>query len=504
MDDDGEDPTESSTVKRGLSFAAASFAVNSTIGLVGAVVTARLYGVDIIGQYALVVAPWIMLIQVSNAAEKMAFIREVSGLPRRDPRVNGLFFPVLGFSALLTTVMAIPVLIVSNAILRGPADQAALVAPAIAVVLGYVVFDNTSSNLDGIFSAYRAGRELFLGRLAQIASFPILAIALYPWQKSITSLTLATIGAFILALLARLVLVRPYLSFRISRSDLSRGMHRLPGLLRFSLRIVPAQLINGFSDQAGTWVLSAVAPISVVGAWSRAFQLAVRMNEAGYRINEILFPTLSQRHRAGDVVGFARRLSNTSRLTLVLMYLLAASLGGSAVGILSIFGEGFDQAANAFAILLFTLGGGVVAGLNNQAMVAAGHPNAYTVVTISQATVGIVLLIPGAMIAGATGAAFALAMALVLEGILQLILITKYIGPGCFPPPRALLAILSASVLAFAVSRVLDTLLPGLVGPVVGVALGGMTYLATAVSFGALTTEERSSALARVRGVVRR
>jgi O-antigen/teichoic acid export membrane protein len=502
--DDGDNPSESSTVKRGMSFAMVSFIVNGAVGVAGAILTSRLYGVDIIGQYALVVAPWIMLIQVSNAAERMAFIREVSGLPRRDPRVNGLFFPVLGFSALITSVMAVPVLIISTLVLRGPADQAALVAPAIAVVLGYVVLDNTSANLDGIFSAYRAGGELFVGRLVQMVAFPLLAVALYPWQRSITSLTVATIGAFAVALLVRLVLVRRYLSFRVTRDELSAGMRRLPALLRFSLRVVPAQLVQGFGDQAGTWVLSAVAPIGVVGAWSRAFQLAVRMNEAGYRINEILFPTLSQRYRAADMVGFARALSTTARLAIVFMYLLAATLGGAAVGVLAIFGEGFDQAATAFAILLFTLGGGVVAGLNGQALVAAGYPNAYTVVAVSQALVGIGLLVPGAILAGATGAALALAVALVLEMILQYVLITKYVGPGCFPPAKALLAVLVASVLGFAVSRAVDTVAPGLGGTVLAVALGAAVYLMAVVGLGGLTHDERSTALGRARGFVRR
>ena len=49
--------------------------------------------------------------------------------------------------------------------------------------------------------------------------------------------------------IVRTVLVRRYLSLRVTRDELSDGMRRLPGLLRYGLRVVPAQLVSGFSDQ---------------------------------------------------------------------------------------------------------------------------------------------------------------------------------------------------------------------------------------------------------------
>ena len=179
-DGSDEQDHEGTTVRRGMGFAVASFGVNGVLGLVGVVITSRLYGVDVMGEYALVIAPWVMLIQLSSVAERVALVREIAGLPARSPRVTGMFIPVLGFSVVLTIVISIPVMLITAAIYRGPPDQPQLVLPALLVVIAYIVFDNTSGNLDGIFSAFRAGRDLFIGRLVQIASFPIFAVALVP------------------------------------------------------------------------------------------------------------------------------------------------------------------------------------------------------------------------------------------------------------------------------------------------------------------------------------
>src|SRR6185369_5872672 len=56
--DDGGRPS----VREGFSFAATSFAINAIVGTLSALITARLYGVKVIGEYALVTAPWLTLI----------------------------------------------------------------------------------------------------------------------------------------------------------------------------------------------------------------------------------------------------------------------------------------------------------------------------------------------------------------------------------------------------------------------------------------------------------
>src|SRR5690606_15639673 len=155
----------------------------------------------------------------------------------------------------------------SAAALHGPIDEPGLVAPALAVLAGYVFIENVSWNLDSIFSAFRAGRELFLARLSQVVSFLLLACGLRAVSASVWSLALATIGSVAIAFLRRLSLVRTYLA-RVPLDEVRAGFRELPRLLRFAARLVPGSIANGLTAQAATWILGAVAGVRTVGAYS--------------------------------------------------------------------------------------------------------------------------------------------------------------------------------------------------------------------------------------------
>jgi O-antigen/teichoic acid export membrane protein len=488
---------EGATVRKGMSFAVASFGINGVLGLVGAVITSRLYGVDVMGQYALVIAPWVMLIQLSSVAERVALVREIAGLPARSPRVTGMFIPVLGFSVLLTIVVSIPVMLIAAAILNGPANQPHLVIPALCVVIAYILFDNTSANFDGIFSAFRSGRDLFIGRLVQIASFPIFAVLLVPWEKTVRSLTVATIVAMLLSLLVRLVLVRAYLTLRASGDAIRQGLRDLPALLKFGLKVVPGQLMGGFVDQTGTWVLGAVAPISVVGSWSRSFQLAQRMNEAGYRICEILYPTLVQRYREGDLYGFGRALARTIRFSSILMFLLAAVVGGAASGVLGIFGEGFQEASGAFATLLFLFAIAVLAMAFGQGIIATGHPHQLTITAAIRSVLALGLMVPGAILGGALGAALGLLLATLVEMVVVIWMMVHYVGRHCLPGTRFIIAMTAATAAGFGVSRALDLATTTFVGLLFALALGTAAFGGIVLGW-ALDPEERAQLVGRI------
>src|SRR5439155_187709 len=120
----------------GLVAAGGSFAINAVVGTLSALITARLYGVKVIGEYALVTAPWLTLIQFSSVAEQVSLTKAVSVLPARHRMVAGLFLPILLFSAALTVVAGIPVMGLSAAALHGPIHQPKLVLPALAIVGG--------------------------------------------------------------------------------------------------------------------------------------------------------------------------------------------------------------------------------------------------------------------------------------------------------------------------------------------------------------------------------
>lgn len=269
------------------------------------------------------------------------------------------------------------------------------------------------------------------------------------------------------------------------------------------MKVVPGQIAAGFSEQAGTWVLGAVAPIGVVGAWSRSFQLAIRMNEAGYRVHEILYPTLVRRFREADMEGFGRALARMAHYTAVLLLLPASIAGGAAEGVLGIFGDGFEEAAGAFAVLLFVFTLAVVVMAYNDAVIAVGHPKQATYGSLLYTALAIGLLVPGALWAEAIGAAAALAVANVAQLTLLGFYLTHYVGRHCFPRPRLVAGMLLAATGGFVVARVVDMALPLVVGVAAAMVAGGITYGVLALSF-AVEPDERRQILERVRGVLSR
>ena len=98
---------ERGTYRAGFFFGTLSFFAVAGVGVVSTIVTSRLYGVRIIGQYALVWAPVAALWVLSTVKEQQALIKEVTGLPPRHPRVTQLFAAVFTFSSGLTAAVGL-------------------------------------------------------------------------------------------------------------------------------------------------------------------------------------------------------------------------------------------------------------------------------------------------------------------------------------------------------------------------------------------------------------
>ena len=338
--------------RAGFSFGIMSFLAVAVFGVVSTIATARIYGVHIIGQFAIVSAPVATLWVVSTAKEQAALIKEITNLEPRHPRVTQLFAAVFTFSCGLTVVMALIVAGVSVLIFRGPLHHPGLVAPMLVSLAGYTIVTNTGWNIDSIFSAFVAGRQLFWVRLHETLSFLTIAVPLGIVWHSVWGLVGATIAASLTALIHRTLAVRRFVYARLNRASYREGMNALPGLLRFGLKITPGGIAQGVSQQVGIWAIALVAPVGIVGAYSRAQTIPERLQQVNLRIGEVLYPTLVGRRGRGDHKGFDRALLDTSRYALIGMLLIASVFGGAAHGILSLFGPGFARAAPAFALLI--------------------------------------------------------------------------------------------------------------------------------------------------------
>jgi len=493
------DPSEHSTPSKrgsyraGFAFGTVGFVVVALFGAVSTVVTARLYGVRVIGQYALVMAPASALWVLSNIKEQAALIKEITGLPPLHPRVTQLFAAVLTFSVALTTLVAALTMAVCWFVFRGPLHAPELLAPTLATILGYVLITNTGWNIDAIFSAFVAGRQIFSVRLHEVLSFIAIAALANAFWPSVWGLVIATTGAPLTTLIHRLVLVRGFVRMRLSRDEYRLGLRVLPELLRFGLRATPGQIAQSASQQGGVWALGIVAPIAVVGAYSRALTIPQRLQQASLRISEVLYPTLVGRHTQGDGHGFDRALIDSIRYEVIGMLLIAAAFGGAARSVLEIFGAGFSRATSALVLLLLFPALASITVTQTQALWAVNRPGKSSVIAFARLIVTLVLLVLLTPPLGITGPAIALLGGYVVYVVLGgLALRSSLTRPLRATWPRSeRLALPLAYLAGFAAAKAVEHSLHSLVGLMLSLAAGTLAYVAAFLLGGGVNARDR-------------
>jgi O-antigen/teichoic acid export membrane protein len=409
-----EAATGRASYRSGFAFGTLGFFATTVFGVLSTIVTSRLYGVHVIGQYALVWAPVAAMWVLSSIKEQQALIKEITGLPPRHPRVTQLFAAVFTFSTGLTFTIALLDALVCWFVFRGPLHQPKLMWPAFASIGGYALITNTGWNIDSIFSAFVAGRQLFWVRLHETCSFLTIAIVVGSRWQSVWGLVIATVGASLTSLVHRALWARPFVRTRLSREEYRAGLRVLPELLRFGLKATPGQLAQGISQQGGVWAIGTVAPIAVVGAYSRAQMVPQRLQQASMRITEVLYPTLVGRHTKGDKHGFDRALVDSIRYETIGMLMIAAVIGGSARIVLELFGPGFSRATPALALLALFPALSAVTVTQTQALWATNQPGRTSLIALARVALTLMLLVILTPRIGITGPAIALLSGLVL------------------------------------------------------------------------------------------
>jgi O-antigen/teichoic acid export membrane protein len=441
----------------GLSHGAASFVANTLVALVSSVVVARLYGVSVVGEYALAGAPAGAVWLLSTVREQPALIRRLAVLAPRDPQVTGLFAAVLTFSTLLTAVVSLIAGALSWWLFDGPLAHPGLVAPAETMLAASLLFVNTCWNVDTVLGAFRAGRPLLLCRLHQAVVYLLLAVALSPVMPSVWGVIVAWYASWATSLLQRMTSARRFMRVRVRRSVLRAGLRTLPELLRFGLRLTPGYVAEGVSDEAGTWILGAlVAPVAAIGAFNRAWMLARRGLELNYRVTEMLLPTLVERREAGDESGYERALLDSLRYVAVAMLLPAAVAAGAAHAIMAVYGPGFTSAAGALAFVAFIPGIVTLSAVRSQALIADDRALQASLYGVARVIVTLIVATVLARRDGVSG----LGAGMLIGACAQLLpLITSLRGAGGFGwgegwGSRALLTLLAAGGMGFVCARV--------------------------------------------------
>jgi O-antigen/teichoic acid export membrane protein len=471
---------------------------------VTSVVIARIYGVEVIGQFAIATAPVAAVTYLSTAQEQAALIRELTTLSPRAPRVTGLFAAVFAFSFSLSTVVGAIALGVVAWLFNGPIDRPELVWPAIAQMAGYVFVTNTCWNCDSVLASFRQGRALFWIRLVQALTFFAIAVVAGIVSGTVWGLVLATVGSWAVGLAHRTRALRRIMRFQVPRDELRAGFRTLPGLIRFGIRAAPGTLVGGVSAESGTWILGVTSPIASVGAWDRARQLAGRLREGTIRMNEMLLPTLVERREA-DRDGHDRALVDSARYAAAGLLLFAAVGGGAARGVMSVFGPGFDEGATALALLLVVEALIAVAAVFISALYAADRPLVTTAANLAAMAITVGAGIPLARELGVAGPALAsLAGQTALIGVMLPYVARELVAPlRVVWPVRCLVSILAAYGAGFAVARIVDDGLPGPAGALVALGVGAIAYVVALVATGGLLARDRQrirAGIGRIRG----
>lgn len=490
---EGSSSARHGSYRSGFFFGGLGFVLATVLGVLSMIATSRLYGVRVIGQFALVSAPVGVLWILSTVKEQQALVREITGLAPRDPQVTRLFAAVFTFSVGLTALVALLDGVVCSFVFPGPLRAPGLVAPALVSIVGYALVTNTGWNIDSIFSAFVAGRQIFWVRLHEVLSFIAIAMILGFVRASVWGLVIATIGGSLTALVHRLISVRPFVRARLSREEYRRGLQVLPDLLRFGLKATPGQIAQGVSQQGGVWALGTVAPIAVVGAYGRAQMIPQRLQQASMRISEVLYPTLVGRHTKGDGHGFDRALIDSIRYEMIGMLLIAAAIGGAARSILELFGPGFSRAASVLALLAVYPALASITVTQTQALWATNRPGRTSVIAMARAAITIVLLVVLTPRIGITGPAIAL-----LAGYLVVIVLSGLaLRPSLARPLRATwpvgerFALVGAYAAGFVAATVVEHAVPWPVALPLSLAAGALVYAAVFFATGGINRRDR-------------
>ncbi|MFL5868869.1 MAG: lipopolysaccharide biosynthesis protein [Thermoleophilaceae bacterium] len=479
--------------RSGFGFGSLSSLSLIVLGVVSSVAIARVYGIKVIGQFGLSMAPSMALMYLSTAQEQAALVRRVAVLPPREPEVSGLFAAVMTFSFVLTAVVGLITEGVIVVVYHGPIDHPDLILPATVLVVSQTLLTNTCWNLDMVLSAFRAGRELFWVRLNQAVGFLVLAVAGGLLMGDVWGLVMATCASWAFSLLHRLFSVRGYMRFRVPRHVVRHGFRSLPEMIRFGIKLAPSGLASGVASQVGTWVLGAVASLSVVGAYQRAWQLTNRFLEAKTRIGEVLLPTLVERRAGDDSGGFDRALVDSMRYLAIAMFFPAAVGGGAGYGVMELFGPGFSQAGNTLAVLLAIPALAAISGVQAQVLIAEGRPGVVTTTSVGRTLLTIGLTFAMAPSLGMMGAALAWA----IGSVVGVIWLQHVVRPHLAAPLRAtwtpvqMAALGLACAAGFGVARVLDHALGGPGGLLLALTAGSLAYGVVFLLAGGVAARDR-------------
>jgi O-antigen/teichoic acid export membrane protein len=185
------------------------------------------------------------------------------------------------------------------------------------------------------------------------------------------------------------------------------------------------------------------------------------------------------------------------------MMLPAAVGGGAAMGIMELFGPGFTRASTALAVVLVVPAIATMSTIQVDALLAVGRPLATTALSGARLAATVPLTVGLTLTMGVTGTALGIALGVGVQLAVQVGVLRAHLSQPMLTlwPVRQLLALVLAYGGGFAVARVLDSVIPGIVGLLVSMAAGTVAYALCLMLVGGLLPRDRDRASAVVRRV---
>jgi O-antigen/teichoic acid export membrane protein len=477
----------------GFAFGGLSSVAGACLSLASGIIVARLYGIETIGAFALASAPTGAVWFLSSVREQPALVRALTPLEPGDPRVTGLWAAVFAFSQSLTLIASAVATGLSYVLFNGPIGHPELFVPAVVTLAGNLLFTNVAWNLDTVFGAFRAGRQLFWVRLHQSASYLVFATLASFVLPTVWGLVAAVMASWSTSLVHRLLRIGRWMRLVVPLDEIRTGFRSLPEILRFGFKLTPGFLAHGTTAESGTWILGVISTVPAVGAWNRAWLFAQRLQDVNGRIFDMVLPTLVERRLADDDEGFASALADSMRYLATAMLLPAAVGGGAAAGVMGLFGQGFDRAENALPLILVVPALVTVATIQAQALLALDRPSATSLFELGRM---VVTLTAGTLLAARVGIT-GMAVGMVAGCLLQLALQARALGDDLVRrvtrlwTPRSMLALGAAYAAAFACARLLDSSLPGATGVLAASAGGTACFVVMLATVGGVLPRDR-------------
>jgi O-antigen/teichoic acid export membrane protein len=347
-----DERSEQELYAHGLRYSAYDTASSLVLGLASAIITARVFGAEVIGAFALAALLTGSLHLVSNLREQGGLVRELTRHARSAPEPPALLWVTLALSAAITLVVLVPFAALSVWLLTDVFDRPELVLPFAVLAAGYLLLDNTSFNLDAPLVAYRDGRSLWFARMAMsVAMIAGALICAALGEERIGGLVACTVASSVAGLGVRTAAVRQLTGLRTGRRELAWARGQLRQIISFGVRAAPLNFTEAAIGYADTAILGANATLTTIGAYNRAYGLYQRAASLPVSLSRLYFPTMSALHHRGDRAAMARVHRLSTRYLALVLAPAATWLAASAPAVLAIFGPGFDAAATALAIL---------------------------------------------------------------------------------------------------------------------------------------------------------